>query len=86
VKAVTPVFPLDSNTISATFVISTVPQRGMHGDPNLPTKAPRTHRFFEPFVPVATLPEARYLTGILNAPAITAAIAGYAAQLSLGQA
>jgi hypothetical protein len=36
------------------------------------------------FVPVGTLREARYLTGILNAPAITAAIGGYAAQLSLG--
>jgi hypothetical protein len=36
------------------------------------------------FVPVSTLNEARYLTGILNAPAIATAIAGYAAQLSLG--
>jgi hypothetical protein len=36
------------------------------------------------FVPVATLAEARYLTGILNAPSIARAIAGYAAQLSLG--
>jgi hypothetical protein len=132
-----------------------VPQRGMHGDANLPTKAPRTHqflaafetwlrrrgsyrryqskqpywstwstgpytfskykvlwkemsgsrfcagyigRFNDPvlgrkivvpdhklyFVPVSTLNEARYLTGILNAPAIASAIAGYAAQLSLG--
>ena len=132
-----------------------VPQRGMHGDPDLPTKAPRTHQFlaeFEQwlrqrgsyrryqakqpfwstlstgpytfsqykvlwkemsgsrfctayigpfndpvlgrkvvvpdhklyFVPVSTLKEAQYLTGILNAPAIAAAIAGYAAQLSLG--
>jgi hypothetical protein len=132
-----------------------VPQRGMHGDPNLPATAPRTHQFLSQFeawlrqrgsyrryqarqvfwstwstgpytfsnykvlwkemsgsrfcaayigpfndpvlghkivipdhklyfVPVSTLPEARYLTGILNAPAITAAIAAYAAQLSLG--
>jgi hypothetical protein len=132
-----------------------VPQRGMHGDPNLPTNSPRTYQFlgeFEAwlrqrgsyrryqakqpfwstwstgpytfsqykvlwkemsgshfcaayigpfndpvlgrkivvpdhklyFVPVTTLKEARYLTGILNAPAITDAIAGYAAQLSLG--
>jgi Putative RNA methylase family UPF0020 len=132
-----------------------VPQRGMHGDPDLPTSARRTHRFlsefeawlrergsyrryqsnqpfwstwstgpytFSPykvlwkemsgtrfsaayigssddtvlghkvvvpdhklyFVPIQTLQEARYLTGILNAPAIARAIAGYAAQLSLG--
>jgi len=26
-----------------------VPQRGMHGDPNLPTSAPRTHRFLRRF-------------------------------------
>jgi len=132
-----------------------LPQRGMHGDPDLPVKARRTHQFlaqfetwlrqrgsyrrYQPaqpfwstwstgpytfsqykvlwkemsgsrfcagyigpindptlgrkvvipdhklyFVPVSTLREARYLTGILNAPAITAAIGGYAAQLSLG--
>jgi hypothetical protein len=36
------------------------------------------------FVPVETLAEARYLTGILNAPTISSAIAAYAAQLSLG--
>jgi hypothetical protein len=36
------------------------------------------------FVPVGTLDEARYLTGILNAPTIAGAIAAYAAQLSLG--
>jgi hypothetical protein len=36
------------------------------------------------FVPVANVNEARYLTGILNAPSITSAIAAYAAQLSLG--
>ncbi len=36
------------------------------------------------FVPVATLTEARYLTGILNAPTIASAISAYAAQLSLG--
>ena len=36
------------------------------------------------FVPVDSLQEARYLTGILNAPVISTAIAGYAAQLSLG--
>jgi hypothetical protein len=36
------------------------------------------------FVPVETLDEARYLTGILNAPTIAAAIAAYASQLSLG--
>ncbi len=36
------------------------------------------------FVPVDSLAEARYLTGILNAPTISAAIAAYAAQLSLG--
>jgi hypothetical protein len=132
-----------------------VPQRGMHGDPNLPKTAPRMHQFLfefkdwlvergsyrryqasQPFwstwstgsytfskykvlwkemsgsrfcagyigpvndhvlgrrivvpdhklyfVPVATIEEARYLTGILNAPAIAKAIAGYCAQLSLG--
>lgn len=36
------------------------------------------------FVPVETRDEARYLTGILNAPTIASAIAAYAAQLSLG--
>jgi hypothetical protein len=36
------------------------------------------------FVPVETLDEAKYLTGILNAPTIAGAIAAYAAQLSLG--
>jgi len=36
------------------------------------------------FVPVQTLDDARYLTGILNAPTIASAIAAYAAQLSLG--
>ncbi len=36
------------------------------------------------FVPVETLDEARYLTGILNATSIASAIAAYAAQLSLG--
>ena len=132
-----------------------VPQRGMHGDPNLPVSAPRTHQFLsefenwltqrgsyrryqakqpfwstwstgaytfskykvlwkemsgsrfcaaytEPtsdpilgrkviipdhklyFVPVSNIGEARFLTGILNAPVISAAIAGYASQLSLG--
>ena len=132
-----------------------VPQRGMHGDPNLPVDAPRTHKFLSTFetwltqrgsyrrfqsrqpfwstwstgaytfsrykvlwkemsgsrfcaayissvndpvlgrkviipdhklyfVPVATLGAARFLTGILNAPVIAAAIAGYASQLSLG--
>lgn len=132
-----------------------VPQRGMHGDPNLPQNAEKTHQFLSEFkdwltergsyrryqagkpywstwstgpytfskykvlwkemsgsrfcagyigpvndpvlgrkivvpdhklyfVPVSTLAEAQYLTGILNAPAIAKAIAGYAAQLSLG--
>jgi hypothetical protein len=36
------------------------------------------------FVPVDTLNEARYLTGILNARTVASAIAAYAAQLSLG--
>ena len=36
------------------------------------------------FVPVETLDEAQYLTGILNAPTVATAIAAYAAQLSLG--
>ena len=36
------------------------------------------------FVPVETLDEAKYLTGILNAPTIAEAIAAYASQLSLG--
>lgn len=36
------------------------------------------------FVPVETLDEAKYLTGILNAPTIAGAIGAYAAQLSLG--
>lgn len=36
------------------------------------------------FVPVETIDEARYLTGILNAPTIAEAIGAYAAQLSLG--
>ncbi len=35
-------------------------------------------------VPLDTLAEAQFLTGILNAPTITHAIAAYAAQLSLG--
>ena len=35
-------------------------------------------------VPVGTLEEAQFLTGILNAPTIARAIAAYAAQLSLG--
>ncbi len=36
------------------------------------------------FVPVEALDEAKYLTGILNAPTIAEAIAAYASQLSLG--
>jgi hypothetical protein len=36
------------------------------------------------FVPVETLDEAKYLTGILNASTIATAVAAYAAQLSLG--
>ncbi len=35
-------------------------------------------------VPVGTIEEAQFLTGLLNAPTISEAIAGYAAQLSLG--
>jgi hypothetical protein len=35
-------------------------------------------------VPVSTLKEAQFLTGILNAPTIARAISAYAAQLSLG--
>lgn len=36
------------------------------------------------FIPVETEPEAAYLTGFLNSPTISKAIAAYAAQLSLG--
>lgn len=36
------------------------------------------------FVPLSTLAEAQYLTGVLNAPTIASAISAYAAQLSLG--
>jgi Putative RNA methylase family UPF0020 len=36
------------------------------------------------FVPVETLDEAAYLTAILNAPVVAAAVSAYAAQLSLG--
>lgn len=132
-----------------------VPQGGMHGDPDLPVNAPRTHGFlsqfrsvleqrssyrrfqrgkpywstwstgpytFSPFkvlwkemsgtrfqaayvgsvkdqhlgskvivpdhklyfIPVKTEAEAAYLTAILNARTIADAVAGYAAQLSLG--
>lgn len=132
-----------------------LPQRGMHGDPDLPQTAPKTFRFlkrfkellemrsslrrfqrgqvywsiwstgtytFSPykvlwkemaggrfaaayigsfadpvlgernvipdhklyFVPVETENEAAYLTGLLNAPTVARAIAGYASQLSLG--
>lgn len=131
-----------------------VPQRGMHGDPNLPSESPHTFKFlnrfkshleqrsslkrfqkgkefyslwstgpytFAPFkvlwremgntfaaayigsasiehagekivvpdhklyfIPVESEAEAAYLTGFLNAPTITKAVAAYAAQLSLG--
>ncbi len=36
------------------------------------------------FIPVATQAEAAYLTGLLNAPTISAAVSAYASQLSLG--
>lgn len=131
-----------------------VPQRGMHGDPDLPIRSPLTFKFlnrfkthlesrsslkrfqkgqafyslwstgtytFSPykvlwreigksfaaayigsaptdfahervvipdhklyFIPVETLSEAAYLTGFLNAPVISNAVAAYASQLSLG--
>jgi hypothetical protein len=132
-----------------------IPQRGMHGDPDLPVSSPRTHGYLQQFekplkergsyrryqaekpywstwstgpytfaeykvlwkemggakfcaayvgpnddpllgrkvvipdhklyfVPVSSEPEARYLTGILNASTIAGAISAYASQLSLG--
>lgn len=52
-------------------------------DPELGVKiVVADHKLY--FVPVETLDEAKYLTGILNASTIAGAIAAYAAQLSLG--
>lgn len=52
-------------------------------DPILgPKVAIPDHKLY--MVPVDTIEEAQFLTGILNAPTISNAIAGYAAQLSLG--
>lgn len=56
---------------------------GEHDDPVLGRKVViPDHKLY--MVPVDTLEEAQYLTGILNAPSISSAISAYAAQLSLG--
>lgn len=56
---------------------------GSVNDPTLGQKVMvPDHKLY--FVPVDSLLEAAYLTGLLNAPVISSAISGYAAQLSLG--